>query len=87
MISNKEETTVNCNITAGCVQCAAKRAVEPESAIVAAGTACTTEACGPFGDPAQEGLARINFPIQEYTEGFCPSDAFVNGTLFPSLVL
>ncbi len=75
------------NTTAGCAPCAAMRAGEPESGIVAAGTACTTDACGPFEESVDQGLARINFPIQEYTEGFCPADALNHGTMFPSLVL
>ena len=32
-------------------------------------------------------LAQINFPIQQYGEGFCPGEALEQGTMFPELVL
>ena len=48
---------------------------------------CTSEICGVFEMPGESNLARISFPIQEYTEGFCPCEAFEQGTMFPELVL
>ena len=64
-----------------------REAAETETlGLVTAGEACTSEVCGAWGG-AQSGLARINFPIQEYTEGFCPAAALEHGTMFPGLVL
>ena len=55
--------------------------------VIAAGMVCTSESCGVFEMPGESNLARISFPIQEYTEGFCPCEAFEQGTMFPELVL
>ncbi len=54
---------------------------------VAAGTVCTSEVCGPNILLAEQQLAQINFPIQQYAEGFCPAEALEQGTMFPELVL
>ena len=80
-----------CNQCAGCasasISTAASDAAECAGGVVAAGMVCTSEICGVFETPGESNLARISFPIQEYTEGFCPCEAFEQGTMFPELVL
>lgn len=56
---------------------------------VVAGMACETpctDISGVLGMSGMNALAQLMFPIQEYTYGFCPSDALAQGTLFPELV-
>lgn len=54
--------------------------------VIAAGMVCTSEVCGAFSMQADSNLARISIPIQQYSEGFCPCEAFDRGTMFPELV-
>ncbi len=78
-----------CNQCAGCalaVTTAAADTAECSGGVIAAGTVCSSEICGPFDAQAESGLARISFPIQQYSEGFCPCEAFEQGTMFPELV-
>ena len=78
-----------CNQCAGCalaVTTAASDTAECSGGVIAAGTVCTSEICGTFDTQAESGLARISFPIQQYSEGFCPCEAFEQGTMFPELV-
>ena len=56
---------------------------------VVAGRACETpctDISEIVGVGGMNALAQLMFPIQEYTYGFCPSDALAQGTLFPELV-
>lgn len=53
---------------------------------VMAGMACESP-CTDIGAVAGVSeLAKLQFPIQEYTYGFCPTDALEKGTLFPEFV-
>lgn len=53
---------------------------------VVAGMACESP-CTDIGAVAGVSeLAQLQFPVQEYTYGFCPSDALEKGTLFPEFV-
>lgn len=51
----------------------------------AAGSACTDSYCADMFSYGER-LAQIQFPIQKYTQGFCPETALCSGTLFPELV-
>lgn len=76
------------NLNASCTTCASMVAGNRRTAdAVAAGTVCTSEVCGPNILFAEQRLAQINFPIQQYAEGFCPAEALEQGTMFPELVL
>ena len=66
-----------CNQCAGCALAVTAAAAD---------TAECSEICGTFDAQAESGLARISFPIQQYSEGFCPCEAFEQGTMFPELV-
>lgn len=57
----------------------------PENA-VQAGKACETPCAAPDVGGSALPMAQLMFPIQEYTYGFCPSDALCHGTMFPELV-
>lgn len=76
------------NLNASCTTCASMVAGSGRTYdTVAAGTVCTSEVCGPNILFADQHLAQINFPIQQYGEGFCPGEALEQGTMFPELVL
>ncbi len=56
---------------------------------VAAGMACEsacTDISAVAGVSTGGELAQLQFPVQEYTYGFCPSDALEKGTMFPEFV-
>ena len=52
---------------------------------VAAGDVCGS-ACVPDVAESDTVYAAIEFPIQTYRTGFCPTEALCKGTLFPELV-
>ena len=54
---------------------------------VAAGTVCSSVVCGPTILSGGQQLALIQFPVQQYGEGFCPCEALEQGTMVPELVL
>lgn len=59
---------------------------ECSGGVIAAGMVCTSEVCGASVLQAGSELAKISIPIQQYSEGFCPCEAFDRGTMFPELV-
>ena len=76
------------NLNASCTTCASMVAGKRTTYdTVAAGTVCTSEVCGPNILLGGQQRAQINFPIQQYGEGFCPGEALEQGTMFPELVL
>lgn len=80
-----------CDQCAGCALTASSAAAgsgECGGGIIAAGMVCASDACGVYNAPSANGsgLARMSFAIQEYKEGFCPCEAFEQGTMFPELV-
>lgn len=75
------------NLNAVCTTCASMVRSGSDLDTVAAGEACTGDVCGLGYSLGSERLATIQFPIQQYTEGFCPAEAHEQGTLFPELVL
>lgn len=74
-----------------CITCKISAADETNvavtEALVPAGSACTSVVCGALTEQAVSGLAQIYFPVQTYSEGYCPVEALEQGTLFPGLVL
>jgi len=75
------------NLNVACTTCASMVRGGAEYDTVAAGEACSSDVCG-LGYPiGGQRLATIQFPIQQYMEGFCPNEALEQGTLFPELVL
>ncbi len=75
------------NLNAVCTTCASMVRSGNDLDTVAAGEACSSNACGLGYLAGEQRLATIQFPIQEYMEGFCPNEALEQGTLFPELVL